>query len=834
MHRNKIQIVILALALLFAPSCNKDNGKGKDPQTGGDVILKLDTPLGVEFDWEGTPNALVNGSSCKVAIKDGKLEISVEASPNGSYEILFPAEAYSRSKKRFVLPPAQIVGRNGAANPRFFPSYARTNSSGEVSLAPLTGILKVNVKGADRLMGVHVSCSNALSGSFLFREEGLSPDCSAPLCKFTVVNAAGDGSGMDASRIFVAIPVGQYQSGLSVRVTDRNHRVGYSETSAINVKAGDIVDVTVDFAETTDILFAEHFDNCAWGGDYVEGTAGYGPSSGSSTVSDAACTGMEPAYFQKDPGVAGTPFFELEDWNTAPSASSSLNVSKSLLANMGLFEWSKLYFIRAYQGYIGCDPSQGYTNRPIIFFPPMKFRPSKCDVTFRFCAEQGSQSDFEMQSFQSVLESLSVDGTPVDVDLSTSTLISHASSKFHPVVKIPSNMVSDGKWHTFVFRFGSFGSEANFRITPSVIRNAKNCFWIDDIVVKEVSCEANNLLKDAVLVKPTTEKGQPGEDISRLWLQPSFCTSINNVSIYSVSPSFGMDWMCGGLPSDETQWKAYVEEALRYRETYGPDAKIWCSHLPYGARGTTRNRDLCVPDESLRRQTVEFFKRAIRAIAPMKPANVLIHCNQTLLFNDGSTVESMVKSLAEIVPVADSIGAHIVVENMSYGVGADAAVLSDAVDRANALANPKLDIRICMDTGHANLYLHTVGNKGTVVDWLRTAGKRIGHLHIDGNRGKPNVVRTNSITVYDDHLFPGYEGYTPERYDKIGRDNLWGEFYKVLLGDCLYRGPFNYELTSYDAFGTVAGDQRYDHVCTAWTVLDNYDNYLYPQYRRLK
>ena len=230
-------------------------------------------------------------------------------------------------------------------------------------------------------------------------------------------------------------------------------------------------------------------------------------------------------------------------------------------------------------------------------------------------------------------------------------------------------MVSDGEWHTLTFRYAAFGSDANFRITPTMVRNVKNCFWIDDIVVREVSCEGNDFVKNCKMVSPVTQKGNPSEDVSNIRLQPSFCTSINNSSIYSVCPSFGMDWMCGGLPSDESQWKSHVAEALSYRETYGPAAKIWCSHLPYGARGAIRNRDLCVPDEALRRQSVEFFKRAIRAIAPMRPANVLVHCNQTLLFNDGSSVESLVKSLAEIVPVADSIGAHLVVENMAYGVG---------------------------------------------------------------------------------------------------------------------------------------------------------------------
>ena len=819
------------MMLLFLHSC-RDNGSGDNP-VAGETVLQLKTPSGVDFDWKAAPNALVNGTYCKVTLSEGSPVIGVDASSSGEYEIIFPAEAYSRARKCFVLPPAQIPSASGAADPRFFPMHARTDASGEVYLEPLVGIVKINVKRAGRLMSAYLSAPS-LSGTFDFDGKSLSADSSYPLCPFTVVNAAGNGSGLETSGLYAAVPPGNYSDGITVRVTDNNHHVGYASVGAREIKAGDVVEVNVDFAASEDILFAEHFDNCAWGGDCLEGNGGYGPSSGTTTVCDAACTGTEHAYFPKDPGAAGTPFFELTDWNTAPSGSSSLQVSKTLLANMGLLDWSKLFYVRAYQGYIGCDPSLSYSNRPIVFFPPMKFHPSKCDVSLRFRAEKGCGTDFGMQAFQSVLESLTVDDNPMDVDLSTSTIVSHAASMFHPVVNVPSAMVSDGEWHTLTFRYAAFGSDANFRITPTMVRNVKNCFWIDDIVVREVSCEGSDFVKNCKMVSPVTQKGNPSEDVSNIRLQPSFCTSINNSSIYSVCPSFGMDWMCGGLPSDESQWKSHVAEALSYRETYGPAAKIWCSHLPYGTRGATRNRDLCVPDEALRRQSVEFFKRAIRAIAPMRPANVLVHCNQTLLFNDGSSVESLVKSLAEIAPVADSIGAHLVVENMAYGVGADARELSDAIDRANALAKPKLDIRICMDTGHANLYLHTVTGKGTIVDWLITAGTRVGHLHIAGNRGKANVVRPGSITAYDDHLFPGYEGYMSGMYDLIWRDNLWGEFYRVLLKDCLYRGPFNYEVSSYDPFATVAGDKRYDHICAAWTVLDNYDNYIYPQYRKQK
>lgn len=77
---------------------------------------------------------------------------------------------------------------------------------------------------------------------------------------------------------------------------------------------------------------------------------------------------------------------------------------------------------------------------------------------------------------------------------------------------------------------------------------------------------------------------------------------------------------------------------------------------------------------------------------------MLVHCNQTLAFGDGSSAASLALSLHELQTVADEIGAHVCVENMSYGVGADAAVLAAAVDEANALGSHRHEVRIAFDT----------------------------------------------------------------------------------------------------------------------------------------
>lgn len=837
-----ISLVASALSLMMAgQSCQqKEPSAGGDKSPGGEVILTLTPPQDCPLEFSCVRKALVNGTSCEVSFSGGKLLVGCEKAPDGNYSVIYPADAYSRVRRTLVLPPAQFLTKSGGASAQFHPFMADIHldpgkNKAETQMKALTAFVDVNIKGAGKVASVSVSASDGstLSGTFVIEPGSgalvASPD--KPELPFAVVNCAGAGEGTDASRVIVAVPAGVYGSGLDVRVTSSSHKCATSHISALELKAGEGVKTSVDFSGTSDIIYEEHFDNCVWGSDYVGGKPGYGPSAGEDTVAPANSTGQEVAYHPKAATIGGSDFIDLVDYNTPPAQSQSLKLSKSYLGNTGLLDYQKLFYFRTYQGYIGSDESAGHANRPLLRLPILPGEPCEATLSLRFCSEKGCESDFECEVYNGVLLGLSVDSNPIDVSLESSTIISQANSKYHVVVVLPRTLVGDGKWHTLEYHYGAMSPSTGLRILPQVVKGARNCYFVDDIVIKKVNSDANRYKDNSTRVSPTDQPAKAGENTSSMRLQPSFTTSIDNESLYSNCPGEGIDWMCGGISDDESLWATQISNALSYRAKYGDGAKIWSSHLPYGYRGTERNRDLAVPDPALHQKSVAFYKRAIRAIGPMHPKNVLIHCNQTLLFDDGSSADMIVASLVEIVPVADSIGAHICVENMSWGVGADVDVLCDIIDRANAQAKPKYPIRIAMDTGHANLYLNTVGNRGTIVDWARTAGERIGHLHVNGNRATKVTVSGSTVKAVDDHLFPGYEGNL-NYYDKIGRDKLWGAFYKTLLDDCHYRGPFSMEISSHVAFGKVGGEDRYDHVCASWYINWCYDSYIYPSYRK--
>lgn len=823
-------------ALLLLGSCSRQPGPGEDGNWGGTLELVFPEVEGLSSAVAG--KVIVNGKTLEVVMKDGRAFVDAEPSADGTYEVLWPASSYSRLAGTFVLVPGQASAADGLSSWTNFPckglggvqaggaSADGVPDSGKatVTMKALSAFAQVRLSSGAALRSLHLEDMDGgvLSATYLYEDGTLVLKEDEPLVPSTTFIAGPDGSG--AGVLALCVPPGSH-ARLQVRATDVRGRCAEVILNGVNFESGRVCDLgTLDFSLSADILYAQHFDSCVWGGDPIEGKPGYGPEYGTAVPAGQMRRADAPALFPKDASTPGTELLRSEVWD-----SRLWNMSEDYLRQSGLASFDEAFYTCAYRGYIGGNPSLGFSNRPVIYLPlDMDIdSPRSCEVSFRLCAGNALGSNVEVFAARALLAGMEVDGKVYDLNLATGNRnVTQRASHYYITALIGPEVLADAAWHTVKLRFDAFSRNAAVRILPSTVRGVDNVIYIDDIVVRD--CSRTNMWPEALV--PTTAKGSPGGSSAQLRLTPSYASSVSNSDFYTVWPKMGMTWVAGSLPLDEAKWEDTMSRAMALYDAAEVKPKFWSIHLPYGNRGTERNRDLCVPDEALHEASVAFYKKAIMTVAPLKPANVLVHCNQTLLFNDGSSADMMVRSLKELAPVADGIGAHLVVENMSYGVGADAAVLAECVDKANEGLNLEHEIRICMDTGHANLYLNTVGDKGTVVDWLRTAGTRIGDLHISANRGFANKVYETSITCYDDHLYPGYDSALTKYYDKIGLDGLWGAFYRVLLEDCLYRGPFVFE-SSTKTF-EADGETRSDHAVSPWQAIAAHENYVYPEFRK--
>jgi sugar phosphate isomerase/epimerase len=822
---------------------------------------------GLNLAWEEGDALIINRKTYYVEKAGDKAVVYVDKADDGRYEAFYPALLYDRADKTFTLPFSQFYREESLAESAL-PMYGVCTKGNTIDMAALCAILRVKVAGDADITSVYVEdLSNGyIAGEYKFSTSTLElsePKSEAPKSSWVTLNCAGKengGVGLSASgTVFnIVIPAGSYSKGFKVRISDRSRKkVEKLFTSPREVKVGSIIDLgVVEYNPDANLLYAQHFDNCTWGGDIVAGERGLGRGNTATDIPATTATGVEIAVRAKDSTTPGTMYVTSTDYINYTYNSSGLSLSKAYMRNRGLDDWRLLYMMQEYKGYLCGGDTQGRSNRGMVRFPfitSLGSTPCMAEVSFRICLEAGFEGHIELQAASDtdgdkvtngsglVFLNYWVDGKELDISPATSTRLSQASQSRNMIIIHAGDFVP-GKWHDVKLRVGALSSNTAIRLMPSVIRNGNNIYFIDDYVVTRIPYGYTE--DDYVIVEPTTELGGENEDVSRLRLRVGTTGSLTNDALFSGSDALGYTYISPGFGSKENATTAYdkwVESARKGAELAKKhNRKIWCMHLPYGNQTEERYYDPCTPDEKQLDSMIRYFSAMIRAARELQPKYLLLHCNQTLQFNDGSTAENMPRALYELQLVADEIGTQIAVENMSHGVGADSKVLSECVDKANAMTTKgalKRPVKIAVDIGHANVYLSIVNDGRDVVDWLRECGPRVGALHMHDNRGRDNDPTRRRY--YDDHLYPGYPktgGWykSNKGYGSIGERNLWGELYYTLLKDCRYRGPFDYELSnrSFGTLSTILGtsEERTDQVSSPWHCSHHYDTYLYPAY----
>lgn len=823
---------------------------------------------GTTIKWEADDAIIINRKTYYVTMNNGKAVVYVDKAEDNRYEAFYPALLYDKANKNFLLPFAQLYHESSFGT-NAMPMYGVCEEGRKLDMQALCGVLRMKVQGEGDLTSIYVEdlAEGAIAGEFKFNAESMSvssENVKNVSSKWVTLNCAGKEDGGAAlsgggTLFHIVVPVGSYSSGLKLRFSDRNHKkVEKIIEGATAVEAGKVIDLgTINYEPNEHLLYAQHFDNCTWGGDIVAQKKGFGRGSSATDTAPKSASGTEIAVRIKNSDIAGTEAVTESDYSNYSYNSSALNLSKNYMRNRGLDDWRLLYYAREYKGYIGAGNPANRNNRGIIRTPFVKSlgdTPCVAEISFRICLEEGYSGNIQLQAVGDsdgdkvtsgsglVFLNYWVDGKELDIHPKTSTRLSQASQARNAII-LHSGDFAPGEWHDVKIKVGAFTNNTTIRFYPSVIRDANNVFYFDDLVITRIPYDYDE--SDYTIVEPTTELGDPNEDVTRLRLRVGTTGSLTNDALFSGSAALGYTYISPGFGSKENAatayntWVANAEKGRALADKH--DRKIWCMHLPYGNQTEERYYDLCTPNEKERDSTVRYFSAIIRAARVLQPKFLLIHCNQTLQFNDGSSAESMARSLYELQLVADEIGTQIAVENMSHGVGADSKVLAACVDQANAMTTNgkvKKPVMIAVDIGHANIYLSIVKDGRNVVDWLRDCGPRVGALHMHDNRGKDNDPTKRRFN--DDHLNPGYPKtgmlYKEGRFGGIGEQNLWGPLYYTLLKDCRYRGPFDFEVgtRTYGKLSTVLGgdaEERTDQISSPWHVSHVYDTYVYPAYR---
>ncbi len=340
-------------------------------------------------------------------------------------------------------------------------------------------------------------------------------------------------------------------------------------------------------------------------------------------------------------------------------------------------------------------------------------------------------------------------------------------------------------------------------------------FWV---MAFAVSCTS-----DAVkVVEPTNELGSVNDKTERMKLTPGKLLRINGFTVENCGKAVARGLQMDVMLSDFIVFKEGVTEedvvemfvsAKAAMDSTG--AKMWCVHLPYN---TYNVADL---DEEKRKAGIEKLTWLMDlAMDYFKPQCFVVHPAKGRYFVGTEQYEPAKlqsrQSMRELQTALDAyneeygLNAILCVENCPRNITYDAKSLLSYLDA------PGLEkVRICLDTGHALIPMNgeywdlenmTSISNGDAVQMLREIGTRLGTLHIQQNHGAINWEGT-----FDEHIEPWKDGLID-----------WGEFYDVLMNDCLYRGCVLYETSHHK--------EHKDNGSTMETVKANYEEVLYGSY----
>lgn len=207
------------------------------------------------------------------------------------------------------------------------------------------------------------------------------------------------------------------------------------------------------------------------------------------------------------------------------------------------------------------------------------------------------------------------------------------------------------------------------------------------------------------------------------------------------------------------------EEKLR-EEYQKAGLKIDSFHLPYGSQ-----HDLTSPDETIRLHALNVLKPALRQAAALGARVAIIHpttgLHDVTVLGFDPLLNTLEKSLAELLPLAESLGVILALENIPpreiHRFGSAPEHFKRFHER---FAHPSLGF--CLDTGHALLSLHS-----RAADLAEAMKPRLQAFHLNDNAGDR-----------DSHLAPGRG-----RVNWVGISQLLREI-RFIHPACIEAPPF--------------------------------------------
>ncbi|MBP5538999.1 MAG: hypothetical protein J6X69_04110 [Bacteroidales bacterium] len=376
-----------------------------------------------------------------VVTEDGTVYLEVPESVAGTYRMF----CYPQGSKFWFLPDAnypvkdliipysQFYGKT-AQELASYPMYAEYSEAtgARMDFREVISALEITLKGSARIASVHVenkatgqSIANNLAGLASYTvENGYVLDEGV---NFVNLNCTNDGEGVPITpageRFYLVLSKGEYASGLTLTVTDMDHKGQVFDIPALQLAAGEIKPFTFQYAPPADLLFFEHFDNFVWGG-HVKGNSAlsaYAPSSSVNLNDDpTGRKGNENAFVKVTNETPGSAFIQA-NWTTVSgwTVGERPNVSKEYVRSRNIGSYAYMYRCQEYQGCVSCGGGDQVRGVIQPFKSLSQFKDGYYDlnVSFDICFRYGTDDDFCTRLTDSgIVTSATIDGIPLELD----------------------------------------------------------------------------------------------------------------------------------------------------------------------------------------------------------------------------------------------------------------------------------------------------------------------------------------------------------------------------------------------------------------------------------
>lgn len=369
--------------------------------------------------------------------EDGTARIDVTEAASGNYQLFcFPKGStywYHNDSgnplKDLVIPYSQFY-RTTAEKLALYPLYGRFDGGSEhkIVFKEVISAVGITLSGNARIASVHLQnkADTQLVTDNLAGIADYDPAQGYVLVEgvdFVNLNCTDGGQGVSISdegkTFYLVLSPGNYSSGLTLTVTDMNHRGQTFDVPAFEVAAGEVKTFSYTYAPDDDLIFFEHFDNFVWGGN-VKGNkavSSYAPDALSSPGADRS--GYEDAFETVGTTTPGSALIQanwatINGWTVAERPS----VNEEYIKSRNIGDYTYLYRCQEYQGCIsvgagdeirgGVQPLKNFDFDDVFF---------GVRLSFDICLRYGTEDIFCTQLTGSGIASkLVIDGNEVELE----------------------------------------------------------------------------------------------------------------------------------------------------------------------------------------------------------------------------------------------------------------------------------------------------------------------------------------------------------------------------------------------------------------------------------